>query len=134
MSLYIIYAAKETMKVEFEYHPLVDNVEGLMDELIEDVQLNALRKDELVKIFKMKLDEMNGISRIASDNDEDKLDEIEMIFDYPSKLCFKLNGEKYKNIEIGARDRVCHDSYRMGITFNGHPNGIELFDYQQLNA
>lgn len=123
------------MNVAFDYQPLVEDVEGLMDELIRDLYLNPLRKDEIVQIFKMKADEeINGHRRIIPNEDKDKLDEIEMTFDYPNHLSFKLNGKEYKNIEINSDMSDSGVSYRMGIAFNGQPHAIELFDYEQLRA
>eukprot|EP00486_Rosalina_sp_Unknown_P014853 CAMPEP_0201593914 /NCGR_PEP_ID=MMETSP0190_2-20130828/191395_1 /ASSEMBLY_ACC=CAM_ASM_000263 /TAXON_ID=37353 /ORGANISM="Rosalina sp." /LENGTH=125 /DNA_ID=CAMNT_0048053331 /DNA_START=1204 /DNA_END=1581 /DNA_ORIENTATION=- len=125
------------MNVEFEYRPFVDSVEELMDELVRDLKLNTLRKDELVQIFRMKLIEMNNGTVVINTKDKDKLDEIEMIFDHDANhLKFKLNGKDYKEIQIGHRNYEGDggDSYRMGITFNGYPAEIELFDYQLLKV
>lgn len=121
------------MTVAFEFHPNVESVSDTIDEMIRDLELNKLRRDEMVKIFQMKLMELNNPTTTYSVNnnydDKDKMDIIEMIFDYDEgKLMYKLNGKYYgENINSGLKDK-----YRLCVTFNGHQNDIELINYKQL--
>ena len=132
---YTVYTDEKTTDVEFEYHPFSDSVEALMDDIIRDWDLNELRKDEMVEIFRMKLMKANNEKCVIS-TDINKLDVIEMIFDHDANnLKFRLNGSDYETMQIHYRNfERGGDSYRMGITFNGHPNEIELVDYRLLKA
>ena len=127
------------MIVGFDFCPFSESVEQVMEELIRDLEINKLRKDEMVEIFRMKLMELNNGKSVTS-NDMDKLDVIEMIFDHDANnLKFKLNGKDYEEIQVGYTSLEgdgddYRGSYRMGVTFDGHPNEIELFDYRQLKA
>eukprot|EP01084_Bolivina_argentea_P184238 317795_1 len=142
-----VTVVSKTASIHFEFDPSIEKIENVIEEMFDESitfhgePMNHLRKEEIVKSFKIKFNELfneNSLIHIQNENMNEKdtneeQDTIEMIFDFDTKtLKYIVNGSDYGTVTMKGLKYTKSKSFRMGVTFNGHPNKIEIIDYMQL--